>query len=506
MPLDPSIALRVRSPQIESPVNQLAKVMQLQGLQQQQQLGSMQMDTARREQEATNALNQAYAGAYGADGRVDRNKLFSTLASTGQGSKLHAIQKQFADQDSAATTADAAKFKLATERHDYYKKTLGALAQDPGLSKDVVLQAGQSLVQQGILPQELYDKTAATLPDDLQQLRQRLIQGVKTQMTPEQMFTVFAPKAEKFDTGAQIVTRDMNPNSPTYGQNTGGAPIKKEQSPDSIASQATARRGQDMVNQRAVDANTLKRQEIAGDAGGGGAVLGVPTPTVVPWANQSNPKDANKVKAQEISRGSKEIEKDTDAARKLEATARDAARFIELNKKIPTGGLVDRMSLTRWAQGMGAEYSELESITARLAPAMREPGSGSTSDFDGKQFERATVGVDKPKQTNENIAKAVVARAQQAQEYADFRQTYLEQNGTLQGADRYWKEYANANPIFDNAKPGAFELNPKRRAWSEHFKAAKPAKGEGGNAAAGAGLSPSEQAELEALRKQLGRR
>lgn len=235
--------------------------------------------------------------------------------------------------------------------------------------------------------------------------------------------------------------------------------------------------------------NETKQMDSDGPFAPPRPVLGVPVPTVTPWSNQSNAKDANKVKSAEITRGAKEVEKDVDAARKEKVTADAARRFIELNEEVNTGGLTDKFAVTRLAQTMGPKYAEMESITARLAPAMREPGSGSTSDFDGKQFERATVGVDKPKAANKNIATAVIARAELAQEYADFRNTYLEQNGTLQGADRYWKQYVDQNPIFDRRdKSGSFALNPNRRSWREHFgggaapaaTAAAPAPAAGG--------------------------
>jgi hypothetical protein len=206
-----------------------------------------------------------------------------------------------------------------------------------------------------------------------------------------------------------------------------------------------------------------------GEAGGSSApILGVPVPSVTPWQGQTNPRDANKVKANEFNRGAKEVEKDNEAASKERGTADAARRFIEINSRVNTGGLTDRLAITRSLQSMGSDYSELEAITARLAPGMREPGSGATSDYDGKQFERATVGVDKPRATNENIAKGIIARAQQSQDYAEFRNTYLEQNGTLSGADRFWRQYANANPIF---KPDGknFELNKGRQGWREFF-------------------------------------
>ncbi len=208
------------------------------------------------------------------------------------------------------------------------------------------------------------------------------------------------------------------------------------------------------------------------------------------------------MRAAETARGSKEIEKDVDASRAAAATAADAKRFIELNKKISTGGATDKVGVGRWAQSFGAEYAELEAITAKLVPAMRAPGSGTTSDRDLAMFERATVGVDKPGKTNQNIANGIIARAEQAQEYADFRQTYLEQNGTLQGADRHWKEYVNKNPIFDPKQEGSFELNKSRKSWAEHFKG----QGKAEKPASGGGLTAAEQSELEALRKQLGRK
>lgn len=215
----------------------------------------------------------------------------------------------------------------------------------------------------------------------------------------------------------------------------------------------------------------LKASEIAADRESGAPVLGVPAPTVFPWSNQTTQKDANKVRAAEAARGSKELEKDADAAQKAIAAAQDATRFLELNRSVSTGGVADKFTIGRGARSFDSEYAELQSITARLAPTMREPGSGATSDYDASQFERATVGVDKPRQTNESIASAVIARAKQAQDYLEFRQTYLEQNGTLQGADRYWKDYTSKNTIFDPSKPGTFEINPKRQNWRDHFAA-----------------------------------
>lgn len=236
MPASADIYGAIQQPRPVNRLAELANVMQIQGLQQQGELGRLQMDKLRRDTEQENAISAAYRDSIGPDGKLDRNKFSSLAAAAGFGAKLPTIQKGWAEQDNAATTADAAKFKLANERYGVFQKTMGALKDVPNLSKQMVMEAGASLVQQGILPKEMYDGAVANMPDDPAQLRARLTQGLATQLPPEKVFELFAPKPEKFDTGGQIFTRDMNPNSATFGQNVGGAPIAKTQSPDSIAS------------------------------------------------------------------------------------------------------------------------------------------------------------------------------------------------------------------------------------------------------------------------------
>jgi hypothetical protein len=238
--IDASIPLGVRPAQIENPMNALARVMQIKNMQQDGELGQMKMDEYRRGVQETAALNRLYSAAMKPDGSFDRAALFSGAAREGLGSKIPAWRKAFAEEDDATTKAAQAKFKLATERHDYFKKTLGVLSQEPNLTKEMVVQAGQSLVQQGILPQEMFQQSMANMPDDPAQLRARLVQGVKAQMSPEQIFTVFAPKPEKQDNGQTISYVDNNPNSPTYGQATGAAPVQKVATPDSVLSAQTS--------------------------------------------------------------------------------------------------------------------------------------------------------------------------------------------------------------------------------------------------------------------------
>jgi len=230
-------------------------------------------------------------------------------------------------------------------------------------------------------------------------------------------------------------------------------------------------------------------------------ILGVPVPSVVPWANQSDQKNADKVRAAEIARGAKDVESDADTARKMLGTAQEAQRFMELNAKKDTGGITDKFGLGQFAQSFGSDYAEMQGISSRLVPGLREAGSGSTSDFDAKMFQKGTVGVDKPKETNAAIAQGYINRAKQAQDYADFRATYLEQNGTLQGANKHWAEYVNSNPIFDKNYAEVPRLNDKRLPWRDYFAS----KVGGAISPAPVGGSPSVD-PVAAARAELARR
>jgi len=282
MPIDASIAMGVQPMKIDSPVNALAQILQVQNAQQTNQLGVLFMQAKQREYDDTNKLNQLYPSAMGADGKIDRSLLYKNAAAGGLGSKIPGLQKGFLETDESQGKVDAQKFKLASESYGAYRKEIASLRDDPQLSKALVLQRGQQMVQIGMLKPEMYAAAIEGLPDDPMQLRAKLHQGLASQLTPEQMLTAFAPKPEKMDNGQQISFRDTNPNSPTYGQATGGAVVQKQQSPETIASNATAQRGQNMTDSRSRDTNAAamtKPFEVTGPEG---------TPVLVHQDKQGN--------------------------------------------------------------------------------------------------------------------------------------------------------------------------------------------------------------------------
>jgi len=144
MPVDTSIYGQIQQPQIQDPLNALAKVSQVKAMQNQNRLADLAYGTAQREQEGQNALADAYKSAVDpTTGAVDRNKLVTALAQGGQGAKLPGIQKQFAEQDKAGFDADSAKYESIIKNTDLVARTLAPSLKNPALYPQLLAQLRQ---------------------------------------------------------------------------------------------------------------------------------------------------------------------------------------------------------------------------------------------------------------------------------------------------------------------------------------------------------------------------
>lgn len=129
--------LQLQMPDPNQGMNALARAMAVKSAMGQNDLQALQLQEAQRGITDTNALNDAYKGALGADGAVDRNRLYSTLAERNLGSKIPDIQKKFLDTDTAAATLD--KTKTDTQKTNLemgikkaeHAASLFSLAKDP---------------------------------------------------------------------------------------------------------------------------------------------------------------------------------------------------------------------------------------------------------------------------------------------------------------------------------------------------------------------------------------
>lgn len=269
MAIDPRIALGIQPIQLESPVNQLAQVLSVQNAQRQNELGSLQLQQARDERASVNALNDLYRSSVGADGKLDRNALMTGAASRGLGAKIPALQKQFADADKAEVDLSNARLTgqkeqqaIAEKGFNAYRQAFGALRGRPDLSPQLVTDTVGGLVAAGVLQPQFAQAMLSKLPQDQTGLAAAVEAAARAQLTPEQQYTVFAAKPEKIDSGAAISFRDTNPNSPTFGQTVGGAPVQKQVTPDARLSADTSIEN----NKRSVDAslaNASATREVA---------------------------------------------------------------------------------------------------------------------------------------------------------------------------------------------------------------------------------------------------
>lgn len=231
MPVDSSIALGVQNPKFDSPLNALSQVLQVRQLQNQGDMADFQMQQARQGMEEQNALKRLLSSeGFDITTPQSQRQVMGISPTAGQ-----ALIKGNFDMRKSGAELDEKTLKTASERYNIVQRSVGSLYNQPNLNKDMVIQNGQQLLQQGLITPQMYQQTIATLPDDPAQLRDELSRRMNTQLTPEQIVTLFAPKPTQVDNGAVINTIDMNSNSPSYGKPTGPAPVQKQQTPDSVA-------------------------------------------------------------------------------------------------------------------------------------------------------------------------------------------------------------------------------------------------------------------------------
>lgn len=160
-----------------------------------------------------------------------------------------------------------------------------------------------------------------------------------------------------------------------------------------------------------------------------------------------------------------------EAVRSASTLISDMERFKYLNSQTETGGVPGSPIGSAVRSLYDSNIKEMNSIRDRITPSLRQPGSGATSDFDAKMFQGGTVGVDKPKQVNDNIATATIEGGRNLIAKAQFEQTYFDAYQHTGGMEAAWQKYLNDNPIFDpKAPPGSYKLNDSRVDWQTYFR------------------------------------
>jgi len=122
MPINPEIALGVKQFEMPDPLTAYAKVAAIKDAQSRNALSQLEFAKARREEAATNALNEVYRASVNPEtGEVDYGGAINKLAQGGFGSSIPALEKFRLENKTAATNAAKAdeelfKTKLASAR------------------------------------------------------------------------------------------------------------------------------------------------------------------------------------------------------------------------------------------------------------------------------------------------------------------------------------------------------------------------------------------------------
>lgn len=218
MAVNPAIAMGVRGIELADPLAQYGKVAAIQGAQQQNALAQLQMQQAQREQEATNALNRAYAEAYSPQtGEVDINRLRQSLATGGYGSKLPDIEKKLGEVKTQRLTqakTEGEVLDAALKRSRGFLETLDPNA--PGAAeayiawheanhKDPII--GPALAARGVTADQSRGRIAQLIqtPGGLA----RLINESK--LGTDRFMELNKPQLSTTDLGGQVVSRTFQP-------------------------------------------------------------------------------------------------------------------------------------------------------------------------------------------------------------------------------------------------------------------------------------------------------
>ena len=155
------------------------------------------------------------------------------------------------------------------------------------------------------------------------------------------------------------------------------------------------------------------------------------------------------------------------AAQSRAAAAKDAERFLELNRRAGTGQVWGLPFASEIRGAFDSDFAGMQSLTNRMAPAQREAGSGAMSDKDVALFKKSVPNPDFTGPTNTGIARRMQEDAKRAADYAAFLDEFAATRGTLVGAQAAWQAR--------KARPAAPAAPPRKPAPAEPAAPAKAA-------------------------------
>jgi len=172
MPLDPSIAMGARLPQIsvlpDSPVNAMARVEEVRGAQMANQLRAMQMQQAQREEQQNELANRLYAESIGEGGEIDYGKLMQGMAQGGMASRIPGVLEQRAATQSRASERQLREEQVRNQQLDAaYKMLKAATPENYAQLRAMGIARAPALA--GVLPEQFDQRVIDALTGQMEQ-------------------------------------------------------------------------------------------------------------------------------------------------------------------------------------------------------------------------------------------------------------------------------------------------------------------------------------------------
>lgn len=239
MALDPSIIGGIRPIQIDSPVNALAQVLRVQGMQQETQLGQAKLDEYTRSKTRQNMLYDAMQ-KLGAGANADQR--IGTLESLGEFDQADKIRTGVTNRRKVESEASEREWKVKKEKLTMAGQAFFGVVRNPTLEN--AMGTLDYLAQEGLMPAEMVERYRAGAQAD----------PSKIGMYAEQAYRSVLDADKQLD---ELRTNNLGATTQTLGVDpvTGRPRVlhtaTNTQSPDSVAADRRAAADRAAADRRA---------------------------------------------------------------------------------------------------------------------------------------------------------------------------------------------------------------------------------------------------------------
>lgn len=228
MAIDTSILTRARPLQLENPVNRMAQVLQIQGMQDQQKMNALKTQEYQDSLARKNKLMETLGGQY-----AKPEEREEALLRSGFVDEAAKLTKNRVDSLKVQADTDKNKVEAAHKRVAAWGQGMGFVRQAPTAENAVATV--QHLVNMGVMPEEQGQRHLAQIQSDPspQAIARWAEMGFRAALDTKEQLTKFQTN----NIGGQTVTQGIDP---VTGKASTVSAIQNTQSPDAVLQALTS--------------------------------------------------------------------------------------------------------------------------------------------------------------------------------------------------------------------------------------------------------------------------